>query len=237
MKFFVVLITLFYFDNAIAQHKVDTLLGTKGIFSKMEPKYITTNAKLSFNIKLTLISIALGGSKQQNTNVIYLNTVDGFIGMDKAFIPTLSSNNAEIDFVVETITKQSIWYTNNKTEGKVVKKLPTNLITTYKNLPIKKADALNAKPKKYLSNTLVAEPYFLDVFGVQKQVTRFLYGNPIPAQAVFKSYLGNYSVGFYNISDVTYLCIATESNNMKMEITKIEKVNISFDTKGFIEKN
>ncbi len=237
MKIKLLIITLVFYVSLSAQNKIDSLLGTKGVCSKLKPKDIIPNSTINFNLKLTILSTAVGGSNKQNTSIVYLNTKDGFIGMDKtATISLIGNANTEVDFLVETLTKQSLWYTNTKSDGKQLKKLPTNLITSYNNLPIKKVDAAVATSKKYLTNKLIAEPYFLDMVGLQKKVIRYLYGTPLPANGVFKNYLGNYGVGFYNINDATFLCLATESKVMKTEITKIEKVNIEFNTTGFKEK-
>ncbi len=237
MKTILTFLALIFYTNLFAQTNLDSLLGVKGIFSTLVAKDIMPNTTLTFNIKLTIVSTAIGGSNKQHSNIVYLNTTNGYIGMDKVAAPTLHARNTEIDFLVETITKQSLWYTQNKMESKTVKKLSTNLITTYQNLPLKKADALLATAKKYLNNTLTAEPYFLDVTELQKKVVRYIYPTNLPTNAVFKSYMGNYGVGFYHISNSTYVCLATQNKVMKTEITKIEKVNILFDTAGFKEKN
>jgi hypothetical protein len=239
MKIYSIAFLLFFTSSLLAQNKMDSLLGSKGIFSKLVPSKIAPNATLSFNLKLTVLSTAKGGSKKQNTVILYLNTKDGYTGIDKSLPANtaLSPNNAGLDLLVETLTKQSCSYTNSKAAGKLVEILRTNLVNTYNNLPIKKTDTAVATEKKYLNNSLTAFPYFVDVAGLQKKYVRHLYGINYPAAGLFKSYLGSFGVGFYNISNDTFLCLSTENSNMKIEIIKVEKVNIIFDAAGFKAKN
>lgn len=239
MRIYAIAFLLFFSRSLLAQNKIDSLLGSKGILSKLVPQKIQPNAILSFNLKLTVLSTAKGGSKKQNTITLYLNTKEGYTGIDKSqpANTALNPNNTGLDFLVETLTKQSYSYTNSKAVGKLVETLGTNLVNTYNNLPIKKMDAAVATQKQYLNNSLTAFPYFVDAAGLQKKYVRHLYGNNYPAEGLFKSYIGSFGVGFYNISNDTFLCLSTENNNMKIEITKVEKVNVSFDAAGFKAKN
>ena len=238
MKKLLVVILLFIISNAYSQNKIDTLLGSRGIFSKMLPKQIKASSTLTFNLKLTVTSTGKKVDLKSPPTIMYLNTTDGYVGVDKSPISGSSFNPNGNDFFlnVETLTKQSFTYSNKKGEGKMVETMSTNLINTFKNLPIKKLEAAAAKAKKYLSKAITGIPFFVNTFGMQKDLVRYLYGTSLPEEGAFKSYLGNYGVGFYNISNDTFLCASTENKVMTIEITKIEKVNISFNATDFKEK-
>jgi hypothetical protein len=238
MKIYSIACLLFFNSSLFAQNKIDSLLGSKGIFSKLIPKKIVPNASLSFNLKLTVTSIGKKVDVKTAPAIMYLNTFDGYVGVDQSATKsaTLNSNITDFVFYVETLSKQSFAYTNKKGQGKVVEELSTNLINTYNNLPIKKTDATTATPKKQLNNTLTAIPYFVNTSGMQKKLVRYLYGINLPDEGLFKSYLGNYGVGFYNISGNTFLCASTEDKFMKIEIIKIEKVNVLINTNEFKKK-
>jgi hypothetical protein len=230
---------LFLFSSSLfAQNKIDSLLGNKGIFSKLVPKKIIPNTLLSFNLKLTVLSTGKMADVKTAPAILYLNTVDGYVGVDQSANKQAAPNANTTDFVfyVETLSKQSFVYTNKKGQGKVAEELGTNLINTYNNLPIKKTDGTTATSKKQLNNTLTAIPYFVNTSGMQKKLVRYLYGINLPEEGLFKSYLGSYGVGFYNISDNTFLCTSNEDKFMKIEITKIEIVNVSINTNEFKKK-
>jgi hypothetical protein len=225
----------FLFVNTLfSQTNIDAFLGNNGIFKTLSAKNIAQKDAILFDLKLSVKSTAIGGSNKVNTLIIYLNTKDGYIGIDKSVdnknIP--NENTENLDFLIETMTNQSIRFTTNGT-NKTQEKLETNLINTFNNRPIKQVDANVAKSKKYLNNSVIAFPYFVDVMGLQKKYIRFCYGKNLPVSGLLKSYLGSYGVGFYNIDDITFLCVATEYKFMNMEITKIEKVNFLFDTTSF----
>ena len=67
----------------------------------------------------------------------------------------------------------------------------------------------------------------------KKKYTRYCYGTENSLEENLKSYLGSFGVGFYNVSDKTILCVATEHPFMNIEITKIEKVKVVFDGSKF----
>lgn len=236
-KYILVFCLIICSKNTNAQNKIDSFLGTKGIFSKVSPKKIEAKDVLTFDLKVSVLSTAKGGSKAITPVIMYLNTKDGYIGIDKSENPSkaISETNSNLAFLVETMTKQRFYFTTNG-QTKTVEKLETNLINTYKNLPIKPANSAVAVAKKFWNNSLNALPYFVDTFGMQKGYVRFIYGFDYPAEGVFKSYLGNYGIGFYNISDATFLCLLSENKHMKMEITKIETVNIVLKTAQFLSK-
>ncbi|NOT92215.1 hypothetical protein [Ferruginibacter sp.] len=238
MKTCAIICLLIFTSSVTAQNKIDSLLGTKGIFNKLVPKKIVPNSTLSFNLKLTVASIGKKVDLKTAPVIMYLNTIDGYSGVDQSTTKsaTLNSNTADFVLLVETLSKQSFAYTNKKGQGKAVEELTTNLINTYNNLPIKKTDATTATPKKQLNNTITSIPYFVNTSGMQKKLVRYLYGINLPDEALFKSYLGNYGVGFYNISGNTFLCTSTEDKFMKIEIIKIEKVNVSINTADFKKK-
>ena len=238
MKIYSIACLLFFNSSLFAQNKIDTLLGNKGIFSKLVPQKIVPNTLLSFNLKLTVTSTGKKADVKSAPAIMYLNTLDGYVGVDQSATKSATINTNTPDFVlyVETLSKQSLAYTNKKGEGKKVEELTTNLINTYNNLPIKKTDAAAATPKKQLNNTLTATPYFVNTSGMQKKLVRYLYGINLPDEGLFTSYLGNYGVGFYNRSGNTFLCTSTEDKFMKIEITKIEKVNVLINTNDFKKK-
>lgn len=202
MKIYSIAFLLFFNSSLFAQNKIDSLLGNNGIFSKLVTKKIVPNTLLSFNLKLTVTSTGKKADVKSAPAIVYLNTFDGYVGVDQS--TTLNVNTTDFVFYVETLSKQSFVYTNKKGQGKLVEELTTNLINTYNNLPIKKTDATTATPKKQLNNTLTAIPYFVNTSGMQKKLVRYLYGINLPDEGLFKSYLGNYGVGFYNISGNTF---------------------------------
>ncbi len=221
-------------NSLFSQTNIDPYLGSNGIFKTLSAKSINQNDVLSFDLKLTVQST----SKNKKTDVIlYLNTKDGYVGIDKSVdnkkVP--NENTKNLDFLIETMTKQSIWFTNNG-NTKTAETLQTNLINTYNNLPFKKVEESVAKSKKYLKNSITAVPFFVDKMGLQKKIVRYCYGKSYPTSGSLKSYLGSYSVGFYNIDGETFLCVATEHKFMNIEITKIEKVNFQFETSSFKTK-
>jgi len=221
-------------NSVISQNRIDTLLGAKGIYSKLVPKMIGSNEVLTFDLKVTIRFTTLKFNKKPSQLIMYLNTKDGYLGVDRAVNPSkvINENDSNINFIVETLSKQSFNFStiNGVKKGE---KMESNLINSYKNLPFKKLDVMVAKPKKYLTNSLIASPYFVDVRGLQKEYTRYCYGTENIAEGKLKSYLGSFGVGFYNISDKTILCVATEHKIMNIEITKIEKVKASFNTAEF----
>jgi len=237
MKNILLLIIFLIANSLFSQTNIDAFLGGNGIFKTLSAKNIALKDVISFDIKLSVKSTAIGGSNKVNTLIIYLNTKDGYVGIDKSAdnknVPNANTKN--LDFLIETMTKQSIWFTTNGT-NKTQEKLETNIITTYNNLPFKKVAETVAKSKKYLNNSIIAEPFFIDKMGLQKKYIRYCYGKDYPTSGVLKSYLGSYGVGFYNIDGTTFLCVATEHKFMNMEITKIEKVNFQFDTSSFKTK-
>lgn len=233
MKRYLLYIALLFINNSVwSQNAFDSFLGTNGIFKTLVPKTINANNNLSFDLKVTVQSTAVKGSKKTTTTVMYLNSKDGYVGINQSSNSALNENDTSLDFVVETLNKQSFRY-SNQAGAKKVEKLESNLINTFKNIPLKKIDASVAKPKKYLKNTLTATPYFVDTSGLQKKYTRYCYGLENSLEGNFKSYLGSFGVGFYNVNNQTILCIATEHPFMNIEITKIEKVKIVFDTSKF----
>ncbi len=232
-KCFMFLPLLFLSTALFSQSEIDSFLGTKGIFSKLSPKTINPNNTLSFDLKVTIHSTGVK-NKQKSEVIMYLNTKDGYEGVDHSVNPSksINENDSNLDFIVETLTKQSFKYSNNAGVKKV-EKLETNLINNYNNLPFKKSDPTVSKPKKYLSNTITAWPYFTDVYGLQKKLIRYCYGTENNLEGSLKSYLGCFGLGFYNVSNSTILCVATENSVLNIEITKIEKVKIVFNTSNF----
>lgn len=229
-----ILSLLFLSITLFSQNKIDAFLGEKGIFSTFSPKNIQPNGLLTFDVKVTLLSTPSIASIKPSTSVMYFNTKDGYIGVDHSSNSSkvINEDNSDLDFIVETLTKQGYKY-SNVGGVKKVEKLETNLINNYNKLPFVKSDPTVAKPKKYLNNTITAAPYFINTIGMQKKYVRYCYGTASSLEGSLKSYLGCYGVGFYNVSDNTILCVATEHPTLKIEITKIEKVNISFKTSQF----
>jgi len=238
MKFYMTVFAFFMCGNLYAQYKIDSLLGSKGVFNKLAFKKITPDSRFTFDIKFTVVTTAKGGSKKQNTLQLYINTKDGYVGIDKsnAATNTLKPSVVGLDFLIETLSQQSFRYTNTKIIGKKFEELSTNLVNTFDQVAIKKTEGVDATPKKYLKNSLTTIPYYIDVSGLQKKVVRYLYGLSYPASGQYKSYLGSFGVGFYNISNSSFLCVATENNHMKIEIVQVEKVNLVFNAAGFTAK-
>ena len=227
--FFLISCNSFY-----AQNYIDSFIGSEGVFNKLKPKTIKPNNVLSFDLRVTILSTAIKGSKKQSEIIMYLNTMDGYVAIDRSLNSSkmISENNTDLDLIVETLTKQSFKYSNSSGIKKV-EKLESNLINTYNNLPFKKSNPAIAKSKKYLKNTISAAPYFIETSGLQKKYTRYCYGTENSLEGNLKSYLGSFGVGFYNVSDKTILCVATEHPFMNIEITKIEKVKVVFDGSKF----
>lgn len=220
-------------NNVFSQINAEIYLGSNGIFKTLSPKNILTNKPISFDLKLTIQSTTIPSGKKSEA-IVYLNTKDGFVGIDKSLDNSIfpNENNKNIELYIETMTKQSFKFSKIGST-KTSERLETNLINTYNNLPFKKVAETVAKSKKYLKNSITAEPFFIDKMGLQKKFVRYCYGINYPTTGVLKSYLGSYGVGFYNIDNNTFLCIATEHKFLNIEITKIEKVNFQFNTSSF----
>ena len=239
MKSYFLLFCFFIFGfKAFSQVNINSFLGSNGIFKTLQAENITETSKLSFDLRLTVKSTAIGASKKVNVVTMYLNTKNGFVGIDSSLNKTElpDENNSGLVFLVETMTKESFKYTNDS-GIKIIEKLATDLVNSYNNLPFKKMEESVAKSKKYLNNTITALPYIIDKMGIQKKHIRYCYGTDYPLFSIINGYLGSYGVGFYNIDGSTFLCVATEHKFMNMEIIKIEKVNFKFNPSTFKTKN
>ncbi len=238
MKIVNLLLLLIVSTQLSAQNKIDSLLGTTGIFSRLQAKTIEPASNLSFDLRLTVKTTNKKIVLKTDPVVIFINSKDGYIGIDKSAVvnSTPNTNGEDFKFYVETLSKQSFIYSSNKKEGKQVEKMPSNLIMNYNDLPIQPVEASVATVRKFLSNQVTGSPYFVNTSGMQKKLIRFLYGKKLPPKGKFKRYLGSFGVGFYQIDNETFLCAGTEDTQLKIEITKIEKVNINLDAKSFKEK-
>lgn len=231
MKKFIIFTFLVVGNNLFSQSIIDNFIENGGVFKTLTAKNISLNDVLSFDLKLKVLSTS---KNKKNEVVLYLNTKDGYVGIDKSIdyknFPNPNSKN--LDFLIETMTKQSFWFTTNGAT-KTYQNIETNLINTFNNVPFKKVSETGIKSKKYLNNSILAEPFFIDKMGLQKKTTRFIYGKNYPETSSLKAYLGSFGVGFYNIDGNTFFCAATEHKFMNIEITKIEKVNFQFNTSTF----
>ncbi len=229
---------IFASNFSYAQNKIDSLLGTAGIFSKLQAKTIEPASNLSFDLKLTVKTTNKKIVFKTDPVVVFINSKDGYIGIDKSAVvsSTPNANGEDFKFYVESLSKQSFVYSNNKKEGKQVEKMPSNLIMNYNDLPIQPVETSVATARKFLSNQVTGSPYFVNTSGMQKKLIRFLYGKKLPGKGKFKRYLGSFGVGFYQIDNETFLCAGTEDTQLKIEITKIEKVDIKLDARSFKEK-
>ncbi|MBP6430797.1 MAG: hypothetical protein KA319_03440 [Ferruginibacter sp.] len=233
MKLYALFFLAFFCNSIAAQQKLDTLLGENGVFKTLKSKSISLGTKVAFNIKLSFTATA---KEEQSQGAIYLNTKDGFIGVDFAdnnHAKLVAATNADVDFTIYSQTKQNFHFYTEGKKDKWVESLPYMPTSVSVQVTVKKATVNIATAQQYLNNSVQATPYYNVKSKNPKQELKYLYGKNLPADGTVKNYLGTVGIGFYNINGLTFLCLGSQSEKQKVVVNKIENVNVQFDPTSF----
>lgn len=213
--------------------KIDTLLGTKGLFSKFKPKEVTAKQKLSFNVKLTYNMKEKNGKTTEMS--VYFNTKHGYFGMlnskntNQAFNP----NDKDFNFMMYTHSLKNFVFTNDRKGNKTVMSIPfmpkTNEFKMDK-VTLKKDGTTS---KKFTNLAITGYPYNNSKTSAKDKVIVHLNDNTIAGNYQYKNQLSFAGLGFYQINGKTVLSMCIESNGTVISLTKIEKVAVSFNASEF----
>jgi hypothetical protein len=212
--------------------KIDTLLGAKGLFSKFKPKEITAKQKLSFNIKITYSMKEKSGKKIEGT--AYFNTKHGYFGVynsknaDEEFNP----NDKNFSFMVYSHSLQNFIFTNDRKGNKKVMSMPINPKKDFKmdNVNLSKE---SVPSKKFTAANIVGYAYNNSKKTAKDKVIVYLNDNSISNKTQHNEQLSFAGLGFFKVDGKTVLCMSIENNGAVISLSKIEKVNLSFDSSDF----
>lgn len=221
--------THFAFSQSI---KMDTLLGSKGLFSKFKPKVITANQKLSFNVRLIYSMIDKKGNKQEVC--AYMNTKHGYVGVlhvqngDYSFNP----NSANFKLMVYSNSMQFFVYNSNKKGKKSVMSMPSGINNDFKmnNITIKKE---SSTPKKFTNLKINGFGYNNSKTTAKDKVIMYLTDDNATGKYEYKNQLSYAGIGFYQFNNKTILNLQIENNGMSMTLNKIESVSIVLNGTDF----
>lgn len=232
-KIILVLLIGFITNNTQSQSiKIDTLLGTKGLFSKFKPKEITNTQKLSFNLKMTY-SMKDKNGKNIETQV-YFNTKLGYFGVvnSKNASGTFNPDDKNFNFMVYSHSLKNFIFSNNRKGKKTVMSIPINTKNEFKmdNVTLQK----DSNPsKKFTDQNIVGYPYNNSKTSAKDKVIVYLNDNSISGNYKYKNQLSFAGLGFYQINDKTVLSTSIENNGNAITLTKIEGVAINFNASEF----
>jgi hypothetical protein len=212
--------------------KMDTLIGTKGLFNKFKPKVITANQKLSFNVRLIYSMIDKKGNKQEVC--AYMNTKHGYVGVlhvqngDYSFNP----NSANFKLMVYSNSMQFFVYNSNKKGKKSVMSMPSGLNNDFKmdNVTIKKE---SGTPKKFTNLKINGFGYNNSKTTAKDKVVMYLTDENATGKYEYKNQLSYAGIGFFQLNNKTVLNLQIENNGMSMTLNKIESVNVSLNGADF----
>jgi hypothetical protein len=234
IKFILLLITVGIFtSNSYSQTvKLDTLVGSKGLFSKFQPKEITSNQKLSFNMKMTYTITEKNGKIMIGT--IYFNTKHGYFGIlntkdeNEAFNP----NDKNFNFIVYSHTLKNFIFTTDRKGKKKVMSIPFNPNNHFKmdEIALKKE---NLPVKKFTSSNLDGYPFNNSKTTSKDKVIVYLNENAISNKIQKGKQLSFAGIGFYEFDGKTVLSMNIENNGNVMTLTKLEKVDIKLNGSEF----
>jgi hypothetical protein len=233
-KLFLLLITIGFITNIGYSQtvKIDTLVGSKGLFSKFKPKEITANQQLSFNLKLSYIMKDKNGKVLESH--IFLNTKHGYLGFlnNKKGGDKFNPDDANFGFMVYSHSQKNFIYSNNKKGKKTVMSIPINPKNDYKmeNITLKKE---SLPSKKFTAQNIAGYAYNNSKTSAKDKVIVYFNDNSISGNYQFKDQLSFAGIGFYLIDGKTVLSTGIENNGSIMTLTKIEKVNIKLNGTEF----
>lgn len=212
--------------------KMDTLVGTNGLFNKFKPKVITANQKLSFNLRLIYSMIDKKGIKREVC--AYMNTKHGYVGVlnvqngDYAFNP----NSANFNLMVYSNSMQFFVYNSNKRGKKSVMSMPTGGNKDFKmnNVTIKKE---GSTPKKFTNLKINGFGYNNSKTTAKDKVVMYLTDDNVTGKYAYKNQLSYAGIGFYQLNNKTVLNLMIENDGTTITLNKIEAVNVSLNGADF----
>jgi hypothetical protein len=216
--------------------KMDTLLGTKGLFSKFKPKEISNAQKLSFNLKMTY-SMKDKKGKTIETQV-YFNTKLGYFGVINSNNGTTTFNpdDKNFNFMVYSHSLKNFVFTNDKKGRKKVISIPINVNNDFKmdKITMKKE---NVTSQKFTNLNIIGYPYNNSKTTAKDKVIFHLNDNSISGKYQYKNHLSFAGIGFYQIDNKTVLNMCIENNENAITLKKIESVAINFNGNEFKKEN
>jgi hypothetical protein len=212
--------------------KMDTLLGSKGLFSKFKPKVISANQKLSFNIRMVYTMTDKSGKKREVCT--YMNTKHGYVGVlnvqngDYSFNP----NSANFKLMVYSNSMQFFVYNSNKKGKKSVMSMPTGGNNDFKmdNVSIKKE---NGGPKKFTNLKINGFGYNNSKTTAKDKVVMYLTDDNASGKYESKNQLSYAGIGFYQLNNKTVLNLSIEKEGVSIILNKIEAVDVSLNGSDF----
>lgn len=234
MKKIIILIAISFITNFSQSQsvKIDTLLGTKGLFSKFKPKEITAKQKLSFNIKINYTMKEKSGKKIDGT--AYFNTKHGYFGVHNAknLSEAFNPNDKNFSFMVYSHSQQNFIFTNDRKGNKTVMSIPINPKKDFKmdNVNLSKE---SLPSKKFTSANIVGYAYNNSKKTAKDKVIIYLNDNSISSKMQHNEQLSFAGLGFFKVDGKTVLCMSIENNGTVINLTKIEKVNLNFNASDF----
>ena len=236
MKKLILLLICFGFTINYSQSqtiKLDTLLGTKGLFSKFKPKEIDLNQKLSFNVKMTSTMKDKKGKTIET--VAYFNTKHGYFGVinSKNGTSEFNPNDKNFNFMMFTRSLKNYVFTNDRKGKKTVISMPfipNNNEFKMDKVTVKKESSTS---KKFTNIPLIGYPYTNSKTTANDKVIVYLNDNSISGNYKYKDQLSFAGLGFFQINDKTVLSMALENNGTVITLSKIEAVSINFNASDF----
>lgn len=207
---------------------IDTLLGSNGIFKRFNPKDITDNQVLSFNLRVVYTGTDLKGKAIRAC--FYANTVQGYVGMpsnsDKNDF-TINPNAKDFRLMVYSHSLQNFIFSSSR-KGKTVMSMPFRPDMKKSMLKISKG---NQDPKTLNQYNLKAYPYTNEM--TQDKATFYLTDANLNGSSKPTNQLTFAGLGFHQIDNRTVLCMALASEKANFEIEKIETVKVSINMADF----
>ena len=223
------LLSNFAFGQSV---KLDTLLGSKGLFSKFKPKEITANQKLSFNVKLTYTMKEKSGKTIVGT--AYFNTKHGYFGVvnSKNGSEEFNPNDKNFNFMVYSHSLKNFIFSTDRKGKKTVMSIPMNPKSDFKmeNVSLKKDSNTS---KKFTSSNIVGYPYNNSKTSAKDKVILYLNDNSISTKIQQNEQLSFAGLGFFKVDGKTVLCMSIENNGTTISLNKIEKVAIKLNASEF----
>jgi len=212
--------------------KMDTLLGTKGLFSKFKPKEIAANQKLSFNLKLNYTMKDKTGKTAEAC--VYMNTKHGYIGIiqTKKGVDSFHPNGANFNLMVHSNSMKSLIFSTSKKGKKSVIAMPVAPKNDFKldNISIQKE---GSSSKKFTNLNTVGYAYNNGKTNAKDRIVMYLSDATIAGKYDYKNQLSYAGMGFYQINGKTVLNFCIEKDNMSITLTKIESVAVVLNGSEF----
>lgn len=211
--------------------KIDTLLGSKGLFSKFKPKEISEKQQLSFNVKMTY---SMKDKKGKNIQTyVYFNTKHGYFGVinsDKEK-DSFNPNDKNFSFMVYSHSLKNYVFSTDRKGRKSLISIPINTSNNFKidDITLKKESSTS---QKFSNLNLVGYPYN-NSKTTNEKVVLYLNDNSISGKYQYKNQLSFAGLGFFQINDKTVLSMCIENNGTTITLIKIEGIAINFDATEF----